>query len=94
MKDEALCVQKPRLLSLPIPEAPIDLCSSIEALVEQAYGVASENGNLTELLDIEARIKDQVTKAFRLSTAEVALIERTLPPRDPLAVLEQRLRKS
>jgi len=93
MKDEALAVHKPRLLSLPIPEAPADLRLEIEKLVQQAYVMAGQEEKVPALLDIEYQIHECAIEAFGLSATEVALIDRTLPPRDPLAVLERRLRK-
>lgn len=94
MKDEALAVQKPKLLSLPIPEAPAELRSKIEKLVRQAYEIAGEKEKLSDLLPIESQIHDCAIEAYGLTRAEVTLIDRTLPPRDPLVVLENRLRKS
>ena len=93
MKDEALSVQKRRLLSLPIPEAPANLRSRIEKLARQAYEIAGEEEKLSELLRIELQIHDCVIEAYGLTSAETALIDRTLPPRDPLVVLENRLTK-
>ncbi|MBM4466526.1 MAG: hypothetical protein FJ014_13390 [Chloroflexi bacterium] len=93
MKDEAVRVQKQELMSLPVPEASADLRSKIEALAQQAYEIAGED-NLAQLFDIEVQMQHRVIEAFELTNAEVSLIERTLPPRDPLVVLEKRLRKS
>ena len=94
MKDEALSVKKRRLLSLPIPEAPANLHSRIEKLVRQAHEIAGQEEKLSQLLRIELQIHDCVIQAYGLTSAETALIDRTLPPRDPLVVLEKRLRKS
>jgi hypothetical protein len=91
MKDEALAVQKPGLLALPIPDAPADLRAQIEMLVRQAIALAGEPS--PDLLVVEQRLNQCMVEAFGLSRAEVAIIEQTLPPRDPLMVLENRLRK-
>jgi len=94
MKDEALRAQNRRLLSVPIPEASDDLRLKIEKLVGQAYKVAGQEDKLSDLLNIEAEIQDCVVEAYGLTSAEIALIHRTLPLRDPLVVLEGRLRQS
>lgn len=90
-KDEALSVQKPGLLSLPIPDAPNDLRAEIETLVRQAITLAGDAS--ADLLATEQRLDGCVVEAYGLSTAEVAVIEQSLPPRDPLVVLEGRLQK-
>jgi adenine-specific DNA-methyltransferase len=94
MKDEALRAQNRRLLSIPVPEVSEDLRSKIEKLVWQAYKIAGQEENLSDLLDIESEIQDYVVEAYGLTSAEIALIDRTLPLRDPLVVLEKRVRKS
>ena len=93
MKDEALGVQKRKLLSLPIPEVSADLRSQIETLVQQACQIAGKEKELPDLLHIESQINDCVLEAYGLTGAQAAIIERTLPPRDPLVVLEKRMRK-
>jgi len=93
MKDEALNVQKPKLLALPVPEATDDLRVQIEPLVKRAYEIIGQDDKLSELLEIETQLNDYVIEAFKLSQAEVATINSTLPPRDPLTVLEKRVRK-
>lgn len=94
MKDEALTVQKQRVLLLPVPEVSDDLRSQIEILVQQAYEIAGQDDKLPELLQIETQLNDHVIEAFKLSQAEIATINSTLPPRDPLVVLEKRVRKA
>lgn len=91
MKDEALSVQKSGLLSLPIPNAPADLRAEIETLARQAIALAGDVS--ANLMDLERRLDRCIMDAFGLSAAEVAVVERALPPRDPLVVLEGRLRK-
>jgi hypothetical protein len=91
MKDEALTVQKQKVLSLPIPEVTPDLRSQIENLVDQAGEIARDVSGQIELLVIERALDACVIEAYGLTKDEVAIIERTLPPRDPLAVLEARV---
>ena len=88
-KDEAMSVQKPAVLSLPIPAAPTDLRAQIEALVERAIVLA--NTPSSTLLDIERELNQCVIQAYGLSAAEVAIIEQTLGPRDPLVVLKEKV---
>ena len=92
-KDEALNVQKPKLLHIPIPTASNSLNSQIKVLVKQAHEIAGKDDKLSELLEIETQLNDYVIEAFKLSQAEVATINSTLPPRDPLVVLQERVRK-
>jgi hypothetical protein len=92
-KDEALSVQKPHLLSLPIPEVTDDLHSQIETLAHQAREIAGQDNRLPDLLELETQLNEYMIEAFKLSRAEVAMINSTLPPRDPLVVLEERIRK-
>lgn len=94
MKDEALAVQKPGLLALPVPEPTADLRSRTEELVQQACEAVRDAGRLSGLLSIEHEIQECVVEAFQLTNAEIAVINSTLPPRDPLVVLENRLNKS
>jgi hypothetical protein len=91
MKDEALAVQKFGLLTLPIPDAPADLRARIETLVQQAIALSGEPS--PDLLVVEQHLNRCIVEAYGLSRAEVAIIEQTLPPRDPLIVLADRLRK-
>ncbi|MBN1812314.1 MAG: Eco57I restriction-modification methylase domain-containing protein, partial [Anaerolineae bacterium] len=91
MKDEALSVQKSGLLSLPIPDAPADLRAEIERLAQQAIALAGDVS--PKLLELERRLDSYIMDAFGLSAAEVGVVERTLPPRDPLVVLEGQVRK-
>ena len=87
----ALAVQKFGLLTLPIPDAPADLRARIETLVRQAIALSGEPS--PDLLAVEQHLNRCMVEAYGLSRAEVAIIEQTLPPRDPLIVLEDRLRK-
>jgi hypothetical protein len=91
MKDEALRVQNEKWLSVPIPEVRAQERAEIEALAHRALAVADDSG--PDLLAVEQHLQEYILDAFRLSTADIALIERTLPPRDPLVVLEGRLGK-
>ncbi len=90
MKDEALAVQKPGLLALPVPLASSDLLSDIASLARQAHELAGRADGLAELLRVERQLNEAVTQAYELTDEEIAIIERTLPPRDPLVVLEAR----
>lgn len=91
MKDEALAVQKSALLSLPIPDASPELRARTEALVRQAAALYGET--TPALLELEQQIDACAVEAYGLTSAEVATIEATLPPRDPLVVLEGRVRR-
>jgi hypothetical protein len=91
MKDEALRVQNERWLSVPMPEVCAQERAEIEALAHRALAVADDSES--DLLSVEQRLEEYILDAFRLSTADIALIERTLPPRDPLLVLEDRVHR-
>jgi hypothetical protein len=92
MKDEAIRVQNRKLLSIPVPEVSADLRAQIETLVRQAIALSGEPS--PDLLAVEQHLNQCIVEAYGLSRAEVAIIEQTLPPRDPLVVLENRLRKA
>ena len=92
MKDEALSVQKDGLLSLPIPEASDDLRLEIEKLAEEACQMDRQDMHLEKLLDIEWRLNNCVMEAYSLSRKEVETINATLPMRDPLHILQKRVR--
>jgi hypothetical protein len=89
MKDEALAVQKPGLLALPIPRTTPDVRTRIEALVRDALALANQPSSM--LLEIERQLNACVLEAYGLSASEIAMMEQTLPPRDPLEVLERQI---
>jgi hypothetical protein len=91
MVGEALAVQKPGLLALPVPAAPDDLRARIENLVHKALDLAGTPSHA--LLAVEQELNECVNTAYGLTSAEIAIIEQTLPPRDPLVVLEGKVEK-
>jgi hypothetical protein len=89
MKDEAIRVQNEKWQSVPVPVVSPAKRAQVEALVQQA--LLSEEAR--PALEIEQQIHKCVVEAYGLTPAEVALIDNTLPPRDPLVVLHRRLTK-
>jgi len=91
MKDEALRVQNEKWLSVPIPEVNAQERTEVETLTHQALALAGDPG--PDLYDVEQRLHECILEAFRFGTADIAVIEQTLPMRDPLEVLQDRLQR-
>ncbi len=94
MKDEALAVQKPHLLALPIPTASEAIRTQIVTLTQQAYELSQSETQLSQLLEIEWQLNDLINGIFDLSRKEIQTISCTLPPRDPLEVLARKVNRS
>lgn len=90
MKDEGLSVDVQFLTNLPIPDAPEELRESIRRETEPLVSLTlTEPGAIAERLERERRINELVEQAFKLNDDERALLLSSLPPRDPLQVLEE-----
>lgn len=85
MKDDGLSVDVQFLLALPVPEVPAALRNDIEATVRRLLP-----GGPTAS-DDELRLHGLIDEAFRLTTDERRVIENSLPPRDPIALLTESL---
>jgi len=91
LKDDALSVQKPKLLALPMPTPPALLRAEIEELALKARELTNAGAYGTDLLSVETELNERVMKGFALSATDVGVIENSLPPRDPLVVLRSRI---
>lgn len=92
MKDEGLYVDGQFLTDLPVPETTDQLREDIRAEVGAMLAVVgAEHASVAVLLEHERRLNELVMQAFGLSPDDRLLLEETLPPRDPLAVLEHQL---
>jgi hypothetical protein len=95
MKDEGLKMENQHLVNLPVPDAPEGLRETIR---QEAEGLRmltlTEPGALAELLRRERVINGLVEQAFGLTEEERSLLIGSLPPRDPLAVLEEEVGSS
>lgn len=92
MKDEGLSVDVQFLTDLPIPDATEALQDTIRGEVRSFLSVErTEDGSAAELLRREHRINDLVEQAFGLTPRERQLLVNSLPPRDPLVVLEEQV---
>jgi hypothetical protein len=82
MKDDGLSVDVQFLLALPVPEVEATLRVEIEQTVRSLLTDPSVNG-----VQHEFRLNRLVEQAFQLTTREREVIENSLPPRDPIAIL-------
>ena len=95
MKDEGLSVDVQFLVSLPIPNAPEPLANQIRDVTSRLLGSVQEPSHgLRETYSLEQSLNRMVEDAFGLSPAERGILSRTLPARDPLAVLEGKIAES
>lgn len=92
LKDEGLSVDVQFLVGLPIPKAPGELITAIQRETRQLLDlIRSGNRAPLEKWKAECRINALVEQAFALSEGERQLLVGSLPPRDPLVVLEEQL---
>ncbi len=72
--------------TLPLPE---EVPAALQAQIEHAVSRLQEEGKESkDTLRDERTLDDLVAQAYGLSKEERELIERTLPPRDPIALIE------
>ena len=87
-KDGGRSVEVQRLLALPIPAAGEPLRNEIESLAKRLIQLAQTSlADPIEQSDLEIRLNSLVQQAFDLTTEEVGVLGRSLPPRDPIALL-------
>jgi hypothetical protein len=95
MKDEGLSVDVQFLTDLPIPGAPEELREAIRRETEALRTLTlTEPGAFAERLRRERLINGLVEQAFGLTEEERSLLIDSLPPRDPLVVLEEEVGSS
>jgi hypothetical protein len=88
MKDEGLNIQVQFLLALPVPDAAPSLRARIETASDQLIRLSqSPQADPSEQSDLEMHLNSLVQQAFDLTPEEVSVLERSLPPRDPIALL-------
>ena len=89
MKDEGLSVDVQFLKRLPVPIVPDDLRADISRLARELVSAASlpdkHNSASSEIL-----LNEMVEHAFALTDSERRVLMSSLPPRDPIQVLEAR----
>lgn len=91
MKDDGVSVDVQFLLSLPIPNATAPLRTEIEALANRLIHLSKSSAtNSAEWCDLETHLNSLVQQAFDLTPEEVGVLEHSLPPRDPIAILSDR----
>ena len=83
-KDGGRSLDIQHLLALPIPNALDDARQKISAVV-----TALIQSPDAERRDLEYCLNALVQDAFELSSQEVSVLERSLPPRDPIALLQE-----
>jgi hypothetical protein len=83
-KDGGRSLDIQHLLALPIPNASDDARQQMSAVV-----TALIQSPDAERRDLEYRLNALVQDAFELSSQEVSVLERSLPPRDPIALLQE-----
>jgi hypothetical protein len=88
MKDDGISVDVQFLLALPIPAVAASLRAEIEAVTATLIQLSHSPGaGSAEQPGLEIHLNTLVQQAFDLTPAEVIGLERSLPPRDPIALL-------
>ena len=82
MKDDGLSIDVQFLVDLPIPSTSVDRASAIAEAVRSL--MSSPESNHAEL---EMRLNRLVEEAFELTPEERQILEKSLPARDPIAIL-------
>lgn len=94
MKDGGLSVDVQYLSGLPVPEASSDLREEAAALGERLIGCVRNGGEVADVLRLEEELNRIMIAAFELSTKEQAVLETSLPARDPIASLRERMERA
>jgi hypothetical protein len=88
MKDDGISVDVQFLLALPIPCADAPLRTDIESLANRLIHLSQSSvADAAEQSDLELRLNSLVQQAFALTPEEVGVLQRSLPPRDPIMLL-------
>lgn len=88
MKDEGLSVDVQFLKRLPVPTVSDDLRAGIAKLARELVVAGSLPADLQKTAPLEIEINGLVERAFALTEAERQVLVSSLPPRDPIAELE------
>jgi hypothetical protein len=80
-KDGGRSVEVQRLLQMPVPHVDVALRAEIEQAVRDLLSPGPNT------IQGELRLNCLVEEAFQLTAREREIIERSLPPRDPIAIL-------
>ena len=89
MKDDGISIDVQFLLALPIPAAAASLRGEIEGVTARLIEFSqSPEANSAEHADLEMHLNTLLQQAFELSPKEISALERSLPPRDPIALLQ------
>jgi hypothetical protein len=88
MKDEGLSVDVQFLKRLPVPTVADDLRADISRLARDLVAAASLPAEIQKTAPLEIEINGRVDRAFALTDAERQVLVSSLPPRDPISVLE------
>jgi hypothetical protein len=82
MKDDGISVDVQYLMALPVPLVEQTLYLAIKEVVHSLLSSSSESQSALEL-----KLNELVNEAFQLTEEERVVIERSLPLRDPIAIL-------
>jgi hypothetical protein len=88
MKDDGLSVDVQFLKRLPVPDASAHVRAEISRLASALVRTASLAPEGTRIGPDEVRLNDLVEQAFGLSDSERHTLVSSLPPRDPIQVIE------
>jgi hypothetical protein len=88
MKDEGLNVAVHHVKRLPMPTVSTQLRSEIELIASEIVTAYESSSASREIPSLEVRLNELVTRAFALTDAEQEIMVSSLPPRDPIAELE------
>jgi type I restriction-modification system DNA methylase subunit len=94
MKDEGLSVDVQFLKRLPIPNVSDQLRSEIETLAGDVIAVCDATNGPQRIPTLEIRLNELVTRAFALTDSEQRVLNSSLPPRDPIAEVENMLQSA
>ena len=90
MKDEGLSVDVQFLRMLPVPSVSDDLRAEISKLARELVASAAPPVDEHKISSLEVELNRLVEQAFALTDSERLLLVSSLPPRDPIQVLEAR----
>ena len=91
MKDGGLSVDVQYLSRLAIPEASADVRQQVASVVTDILTGLGDDVDVAALLNLERQVDKLISEAFRLSSNETAILEDSLPARDPLESLIHQL---
>lgn len=90
MKDDGLSVDVQFLRCLPVPAVAEGQRQIIEGVTSSLIQCAAQDSpDREEIRILELQLNDLVMDAFQITNLEREIISKTLPPRDPIAMVEQ-----